>query len=72
MRDRCTAEIVLRYGVAADEVLRVGRERRIDPVVLGIRRRNPIELAVFGSTIRRVIGDTRYPVLTVTAGMEQS
>jgi nucleotide-binding universal stress UspA family protein len=72
MRDRCAPEIVLGYGAPADEVLRIGRERRIDLVVLGIQRRNPIELAVFGSTIRRVIGDAQYPVLTVSVGMEQS
>ena len=62
---RCAPELVVGYGAPADEVLRVVQERQIDVVVLGIRRRNPIDLAVFGSTARQLIRDGWCAVLAV-------
>jgi nucleotide-binding universal stress UspA family protein len=68
VRVRCDPEFVVGYGTPADEIRRVAQERRVDLVVLGMRRRNPIDLAVFGSTTRQVIRDGRYAVLTVRTG----
>jgi nucleotide-binding universal stress UspA family protein len=65
MRERCDPELVVGYGTPADELLRFVRERHVDLVVLGIRRRNPIDLAVFGSTTQRLIRDGACAVLTV-------
>jgi nucleotide-binding universal stress UspA family protein len=65
VRIHCAPELVVRHGPAADEVLRVVHERDVDLVVLGIRRRNPIDLAVFGSTAQRLIRDGACAVLTV-------
>ena len=67
LRERCAPEFVVGYGPPADELLRVGHERQADLVVLGIRRRNPIDLAVFGSTAQRLIRDGACAVLTVRA-----
>jgi nucleotide-binding universal stress UspA family protein len=67
MRERCAPEFVVGYGSPADELLRVVQERQADLVVLGIRRRNPIDMAVFGSTAQRLIRDGACPVLTVSA-----
>ena len=67
MRDRCDPELVVGYGTPADEVLRVVHQRHVDLVVLGIRRRNPIDLAVFGSTTQRLIRERVCAVLTVHA-----
>jgi nucleotide-binding universal stress UspA family protein len=67
MRERCAPEFVVGYGQPADELMRVASERHADLVVLGIRRRNPIDMAVFGSTAQRLIRDGACPVLTVSA-----
>jgi nucleotide-binding universal stress UspA family protein len=65
MRVRCDAELLVGYGTPADEALRFVHERHADLVVLGIRRRHPIDLAVFGSTTQRLIRDGACPLLTV-------
>jgi nucleotide-binding universal stress UspA family protein len=65
MRVRYDPELIVVYGTPADEVLRVVHERKVGLVVLGIRRRNPIDLAVFGSTTQRLIRDGMCAVLTV-------
>ena len=67
LRERCTPEFVVGYGPPADELLRVAQDRDADMVVLGVRRRNPIDMAVFGSTAQRLIRDGVRPVLTVRA-----
>lgn len=58
-------ELVVGYGAPADEVLRIVQERQVDLVVLGVRRRNPIDLAVFGSTAQQLIRAGRCAVLAV-------
>jgi nucleotide-binding universal stress UspA family protein len=65
MRIRYDPELIVGYGTPADEVLRFVHERHVGLIVLGIRRRNPIDLAVFGSTTQRLIRDGACPVLTV-------
>lgn len=65
VRARCHPELVVGYGPPADEILRVVRERDVDLVVLGVQRRNPIDLAVFGSTAQRLLRDGACAVLTV-------
>jgi nucleotide-binding universal stress UspA family protein len=65
MRVRYDPELIVGYGTPADEVLRFAHERHVGLVVLGIRRRNPIDLAVFGSTTQQLIRDGTCAVLTV-------
>jgi nucleotide-binding universal stress UspA family protein len=67
MRSRCAPSLSIGYGPPADEVLRLIHELKADLVVLGIRRRNPIDRAVFGSTTRRLIQESACAVLTVSA-----
>lgn len=67
MRARCAPELMIGYGEPADEVLRLVRECKVDLVVLGVRRRNPIDLMVFGSTTRRLIREGACAMLTVRA-----
>ena len=68
VRERCSPEIVVGYGTAADEVERVVRECAADLIVLGVRRRNPLDVALFGSTAQRLIRDAGCAVLTVRHG----
>jgi nucleotide-binding universal stress UspA family protein len=70
MRVRCSPQLVVGYGPAADEVMRVVHEHHVDLVVLGVRRRNPIDLAVFGSTAQRLVRDGACAVLTVRSGSQ--
>lgn len=65
MRVPCEPELVVGYGSAADELLRLVRERDVDLAVLGRGRRNAIDVAVFGSTARQLIRDAACAVLTV-------
>ena len=65
MRSLCDPELVVGYGTPADEVLRLARERDVNLVVLGIRQRNRIDLALFGSTTQRLIRESACAVLTV-------
>jgi nucleotide-binding universal stress UspA family protein len=67
IRARCKPELVIGYGEPADEVLRFVRECKVDLVVVGIRRRNPIDRMVFGSTTQRLIREGVCALLTVRA-----
>ena len=66
MRARCSPELAVGYGSPGDELLRLAKERGADLIVLGVRRRNPLDLVLFGSTVRRVLRDAPCPVLTVS------
>lgn len=67
IRAHCALELLVGYGTPADEVMRLVHERHVDLVVVGIRRRNAIDRAVFGSTTQRLIRDGGCAVLTVRA-----
>jgi nucleotide-binding universal stress UspA family protein len=56
---------VVAYGKASQEVLRVAAVCEADLIVLGVHGRNAIDLALFGSTTRRVLHRAAVPVLTV-------
>jgi len=62
MAARVQPELVVGYGPAADEVLRLVHSDHVVLVVLGIRRRTSLELAMFGSTARRLIQSDMCPV----------
>jgi nucleotide-binding universal stress UspA family protein len=47
------------------EILRIAEEKSADLVVMGVRGRNPVDLAVFGSTTHHVVRGAKCPVLVV-------
>ena len=47
------------------EILRVAEEQDAEIVVMGVRGRNPVDLALFGSTTHHVVRGARCPVLVV-------
>jgi nucleotide-binding universal stress UspA family protein len=55
----------LRVGKPYEEIIRSAREADTDLIVLGVRGRNALDLAIFGSTTHRVIQKGSCPVLTV-------
>ena len=55
----------LRVGKPYEEIVRAAREADTDLIILGVRGRNALDLAIFGSTTHRVIQNGPCPVLTV-------
>ncbi|MBI1982847.1 MAG: universal stress protein, partial [Acidobacteria bacterium] len=65
VRNGCTIKPRLRVGRPYQEIMRYARETRTDLVILGVRGRNALDLALFGSTTYRVIQTGPCPVLAV-------
>lgn len=64
-RDWCTIKPRLRVGRPYQEIVHYARETGTDLVILGVRGRNALDLALFGSTTHRVIQSGPCPVLAV-------
>ena len=60
---RCEAR--LRNGKSYVQILDVAAEERADLIVMGVRGRNPVDLAFFGSTTNQVVRQAPCPVLTL-------
>ena len=65
MRAFCRPAITLAYGKPYREILHVAEEEHSDLIVIGVRGRNPVDLAVFGSTTNQVVRRASCPVLTL-------
>jgi len=65
VRDWCKPREQVTGGRPWREILRVAEERKAELVVMGVRGRNPIDLALFGSTTHHVVRGARCPVLVV-------
>ena len=65
VRDWCTIKPRLRVGRPYQEIIHYARETGTDLVVLGVRGRNALDLALFGSTTHRVLQSGPCPVLAV-------
>ncbi len=64
-RNWCRVHTAVRIGKPYQQILQVSLEQEMDLVVLGVRGRNVVDLAVFGSTTQRVIQVGSSPVLAV-------
>lgn len=64
-RDWCTLKPRMRVGRPYQEIVRHALETETDLVILGVRGRNALDLALFGSTTQRVIHQAPCPVLAV-------
>jgi nucleotide-binding universal stress UspA family protein len=60
-----TVEPAVRAGKTYQEILRHAAETETDLIVMGVRGRNALDLALFGSTTQRVIQLGQWPVLVV-------
>jgi nucleotide-binding universal stress UspA family protein len=65
VREWCTIKSRLRVGRPYQEIAHYARETGTDLIVLGVRGRNALDLALFGSTTHRVIQSAPCPVLAV-------
>jgi nucleotide-binding universal stress UspA family protein len=64
-RDWCRPTERVVGGRPWREILRVAEEVRADLVVMGVRGRSPVDLALFGSTTHHVVRGAKCPVLVV-------
>jgi nucleotide-binding universal stress UspA family protein len=66
-RGRCIIKPLVRVGKPYLEIIQQAAEAQTDAVIMGVRGRNTLDLAVFGSTTHRVIQLGPCPVLAVHA-----
>jgi nucleotide-binding universal stress UspA family protein len=64
-RNWCTVRTIVRIGKPYGEIIQAAVEQQADVVVLGVRGRGALDLAVFGSTTYRVLQLGPCPVLAV-------
>jgi len=64
-RGRWTIRCVVRTGKPYKEIIQQAEESKSDAVIMGVRGRNALDLAIFGSTTHRVVELGPCPVLAV-------
>jgi nucleotide-binding universal stress UspA family protein len=64
-RRNCKTKTLVRIGKPYQQILELALESRTDLIVMGVRGRNALDLAVFGSTTYRVVQLGPCPVLVV-------
>ncbi len=64
-RKKCTTKAVVRIGKAYQQIIELALESQTDLIVMGVRGRHALDLAVFGSTTYRVVQLGPCPVLVV-------
>jgi nucleotide-binding universal stress UspA family protein len=52
-------------SIVLAQLLAVAAEEETDLIVIGVRGRNPVDLALFGSTTNQVVRRATCPVLTL-------
>lgn len=67
-RERIEVGENVTFGKAYTEILRVARDAESGLVVLGVRGRGAVDLALFGSTTNQVVRAAACPVLSVREG----
>jgi nucleotide-binding universal stress UspA family protein len=63
--DWCKVRPAVRIGKPYQQILQIALENEADLVIMGVRGRNAVDLALFGSTTHRVIQLGSSPVLAV-------
>jgi nucleotide-binding universal stress UspA family protein len=59
--------VVVAIGDPSNAILRVAADNNVQLIVMGVKSRSTTNMAVFGSTTRRVIQAARCPVLSICA-----
>jgi nucleotide-binding universal stress UspA family protein len=65
LQDCAAVEVAVRAGKTFQEILAHAAETETDLIVMGVRGRNALDLALFGSTTHRVIQLGQWPVLVM-------
>ncbi len=64
-RGCCKIKPIVRVGKPYEEIIKLAEQDRTDLVIVGVRGRNALDLALFGSTTHRVIQLGPCPVLAI-------
>lgn len=67
VRDLCEVRTIVRVGKPFEEIIKEAGENQTDLVIVGVRGRNVLDLALFGSTTQRVLQLGPCPVLALHA-----
>ena len=62
---KCTTKAVVRIGKAYQQIIELALESQTDLIIMGVRGRDALDLALFGSTTYRVVQLGPCPVLVV-------
>ncbi len=62
-----TFKTVVRAGKPYEEIIKLAEQEQTDLIVVGVRGRNALDLALFGSTTHRVLQLGPCPVLAIHA-----
>jgi len=62
---KCTTKAVVRIGKAYQQIIELAMESQTDLIIMGVRGRDALDLALFGSTTYRVVQLGPCPVLVV-------
>ena len=65
VRNRYRPEPKLAFGKAYQQILTLAAGEHVDLIVMGVLGRNPLDLALFGSTTNQVVRQASCPVLTL-------
>jgi nucleotide-binding universal stress UspA family protein len=65
VRNWCSVKTVVRVGHPYQEIVQLALEAQADLVIMGVRGRGALDLALFGSTTQRVLQLGSCPVLAV-------
>jgi nucleotide-binding universal stress UspA family protein len=66
VQEWCKPATRVAYGKPYREILEVAASEASDLIVIGVRGRNPLDIALFGSTANHVVRRAPCPVLTLT------
>jgi nucleotide-binding universal stress UspA family protein len=66
-RSCCEIKTIVRTGKAYEEIIKLAEQEQSDLIVVGVRGRNVLDLALFGSTTHRVLQLGPCPVLAIHA-----
>jgi len=66
-RSCCKIKTIVRAGKPYEEIVKLAEEEQTDLIVVGVRGRNVLDLALFGSTTHRVLQLGPCPVLAIHA-----
>jgi nucleotide-binding universal stress UspA family protein len=64
-RDWCSPATRIAHGRSYEQILRVAAEEHSDLIVMGVRGRSALDIAVFGSTTNHMVRTATCPVLTL-------
>ena len=67
IREKATVRELVTIGSPASEILHTAQQEDCDLIVLGISKRTPADLLLFGSTAQEVLRQAKCPVLTVAS-----